>query len=199
MGWGEGFKPSAARAGSGLQGRGWAEERKGRGASLGGRLSQLGEQPRGLRLLWELLQLPGRPKPFSHHHLSPPLTPCYSLEDCPWVLRSVFPACIRLQPGGALPHAGAPGASRTPSPLRPLSALCSAAIAPPPPPPSLTPALGDATQPRPALAAGGHARKWGATADPALGRGKRVKRQVVYYRGVGLTHPDACDFYLSPP
>lgn len=74
-------------------------------------------------------------------------------------------------PGGALPHAGAPGASRTPSPRR-LAPLCPADAAPMTPPPPPSPARRDASQPRPALAAPGHARKKGASPHPALGRGR---------------------------
>lgn len=92
-----------------------------------------------------------------------PLTLSRSLllsRDVRGLSPAIFPACIRLQPGGALPHAGAPGARRTPSPLCPLSPLCPAATASPPPPPSPAPALREATQPRPALAARGHAQQW---------------------------------------
>lgn len=83
---------SSGRVGAaGGQGR-EEREREGRGESLEGWLSQLGEQPQGRRLLWELLLLPGRPERFSHHRVSPSPSLCTSLKKGPWALAAVFPS-----------------------------------------------------------------------------------------------------------
>lgn len=148
------------------------EERDGSAESLEGWLSQLGEQPRGRRLLWELLLLPGWPELFSQQRLSPSPAPCSSPEKHPWALRGDFPSLYPVTARRRAPARWSAGASRTPSPLCPLSPLYPAATAPSPPPPSPAPAPRDATQPLPAPAARGYAQKRGAGSDPALGRGR---------------------------
>lgn len=166
--------PGCVGAAGGQGGEGEGERRK-RRESLQGWLSQLGEQPPGRRLRGKLLLLPARPKLFSHHRLSSSPGPCHLPRERFLGSRGDFPS-LNPDTGGALPHAGARGASRTPSPLGPLSPLCPAAPAPPPPQPSPAAARRDATQPRLALAARGHALTRGARSgsprpDPELGVG----------------------------